>query len=234
MAGAGSRFNNAGYNVPKPLIDIRGKPMIQVVKDTLDIEANYIFLVRKEHYETYNLNQLLQTIAPGCKIITVDELTQGAACTVLIAEEIIDNNHQLLIANSDQWIDWDSVAFMHSFQGKEIDGGILTFKNNHPKCSYVKTKDGFITEVAEKKVISNQATVGIYHWKKGSDYVKYAKQMIIKNIRVNNEFFVAPVYNEAILDNKKIKTHDIERIYGLGTSEDLTYFMENYDKIHSK
>ena len=135
---------------------------------------------------------------------------------------------------SDQFVDWDSNLFMYSMLGDQIDGGILTFKSAHPKWSYAKlNEEGFVSEVAEKKPISDIATVGIYFWKKGSDYVKYAKRMIDKDIRVNNEFYTAPVYNEAIADNKKIKIFNIDEdgMWGLGTPEDLDYFLKNHEKI---
>ena len=227
MAGAGSRFASAGYTFPKPLIEVNGKPMIQVVIENINIEGNYIFIVRQEHYDKYNLKYMLEMVAPGCKIVVVDHLTEGAACTTLLAKEYIDNDEQLLIANSDQWIDWDSSEFMYSMQSHHIDGGVLTFENTHPKWSYAKTdEDGFIEVIKEKQVISNQATVGIYHWKKGSDYVRYADQMIKKDIRVNGEFYVAPVYNEAIADGKKFKPFDVKDMMGLGTPEDLNFFLK--------
>jgi beta-phosphoglucomutase-like phosphatase (HAD superfamily)/dTDP-glucose pyrophosphorylase len=229
MAGAGSRFANAGYTFPKPLIEVRGKPMIQVVVENMNIEANYIFLVQKEHFEKYNLKYLLNLIAPGCKIVQVDGLTEGAACTTLLAKEHIDNDAPLVMANSDQFVEWNSNECMYAFTADSIDGGIVTFEATHPKWSYAKLgEDGFVSEVAEKKPISNLATVGIYYWKHGSDYVKYAEQMIAKNIRTNNEFYVAPVFNEAIGDNKKIRVKSIDKMWGIGTPEDLEYFLNNY------
>lgn len=229
MAGAGSRFSQAGYTFPKPLIEVRGKPMIQVVVENLNIEANYIFLVQKSHYEMYNLKYLLNLIAPNCKIVQVDGLTEGAACTALLAKEFIDNDQPLVMANSDQFIEWDSNNVMYSFSADEIDGGILSFKATHPKWSYAKLdEDGFVSEVAEKKPISDNATVGVYYWKRGSDFVKYAEQMIAKDIRTNNEFYVAPVFNEAIGDGKKIRIKEITNMWGIGTPEDLNYFLENY------
>ena len=231
MAGAGTRFAQAGYTFPKPLIEIHNKPMIQVVTDNLNIEANYIFLVQKEHYEKYNLQSVLNVLKPGCTIVQVDGLTEGAACTTLLAKEFINNDSPLVMANSDQFVEWDSNNVMYSFSADGIDGGILTFKATHPKWSYAKLDDnGFVTEVAEKKPISDNETVGIYYWKKGSDYVKYAEQMIEKNIRTNNEFYVCPVFNEAISDCKKIRIKKIEKMWGLGTPEDLNYFLENYDE----
>jgi len=229
MAGAGSRFANAGYTFPKPLIEVGHKPMIQVVVENLNINANYIYLVQKEHYEKYNLKYLLNLITPNCKIVQVDGVTEGAACTTLLAKEFIDNDKHLLIANSDQFVEWDSNNFYYSTVGDKIDGSILTFESTHPKWSFVRlNEEGNVIELAEKKPISNIATVGIYCWTKGSDYVKYAEQMIEKNIRVNNEFYVAPVYNEAIADGKKIKTYNIEKMWGLGTPEDLNHFIENF------
>lgn len=229
MAGAGSRFQQAGYTFPKPLIEVRGKPMIQLVVENLNIEANYIFICQREHYETYNLKYLLNLIAPNCKIVCVDGITEGAACTTLLAKEFIDNDQPLVMANSDQYVEWNSNEVMYAFSADSIDGGILTFHATHPKWSYAKLdKTGFVSEVAEKKVISDLATVGIYYWAKGSDYVKYAEQMIEKNIRVNNEFYVCPVFNEAIQDGKKIRVKNIERMWGIGTPEDLNYFLSEH------
>jgi len=231
MAGGGTRFQAQGYSFPKPLIDVRGKPMIQVVVDNLNIDAHFIFIVQKEHYEKYNLNYLLPLIAPNCDIVQVDGITEGAACTTLLAKQFIDNDQPLLMANSDQFIQWNSGETLYAFNNENIDGAIITFEATHPKWSYAKLgSDGFVSEVAEKKPISKNATAGVYYWKKGSDYVKYAEQMIAKNIRVNNEFYVCPVFNEAIDDGKKFRIFEIEKngMWGIGTPEDLNYFLENY------
>lgn len=231
MAGAGSRFKNAGYTFPKPLIDVKGKPMIQVVVESMNIDANYIFVVQKEHREKYNLDTLLNLITPNCKVIEVDGITEGAACTVLLAKEFINNDNPLLLTNSDQFIEWDSTDFMYQMNEKNFDGCIMCFEGTHPKWSFAKSdENGIITEVAEKNPISNQATTGIYYFKKGSDFVKYTEQMIEKNIRTNNEFYVAPVYNELIADGKIIYNYEIptKNMWGIGTPEDLNYYLENY------
>jgi len=228
MAGAGSRFAQAGYTFPKPLIEVDGKPMIQCVVDNLNIDAHFIFIVQEEHYVKYNLNQVLRLIKPDCDIVLINGMTEGAACTTLEAEQFINNDNPLLIANSDQIIEWDSNECLYAFDADSIDGGILTFKSTHPKWSYAKIgSDGFVEEVAEKNPISDNATVGIYYWKRGSDYVKYAHQMIDKNIRTNNEFYVCPVFNEAIGDSKKIRVKEVSKMWGIGTPEDLNYYLEN-------
>lgn len=227
MAGHGSRFSQAGYSFPKPLIEVHGKPMIQVVVDNLAVEANFIFVVQKEHREKYNLDSMLNLITPGCKIVEVEGVTEGAACTTLLAKEFINNNEPLVIANSDQFVEWNSLDFFYKMNEQNLDAGIVSFHSTHPKWSYAKIdENGFVTEVAEKNPISNIATVGIYYWKHGSDYVRFAEQMIENNIRVNKEFYVCPVFNEAIKAGLKIKTFDIPKMWGLGTPEDLNYFLE--------
>lgn len=229
MAGAGTRFEKSGYTFPKPLIDINGKPMIQLVVENLNIDANYIFVVQKEHRKKYNLDTLLKLISPGCKIIETDGLTEGAACTALLSKEFINNDNPLFFANSDQFVEWDSNEFMYKMNETDADGGIVTFKSTHPKWSFAKIdENGLVTEVAEKNPISDIATVGFYYWKRGSDFIKYAEQMIKKNIRVNNEFYVCPVFNEAINSGLEIRTYNANKMWGIGTPEDLNFFIKNY------
>lgn len=228
LAGKGSRFAKAGYTFPKPLIAVRGKPMIQAVVENLNIDAHHIFIVLEEHYHRYNMKYLLNLIAPGCSIILSDGNSQGAAWDCLRAREEIDTTAPLLLANSDQWIDWNSNQFMYAMSADAIDGGILTFKSVHPKWSFahIDANSGYIDEVAEKKPISDNATVGIYYWKHGSDFVKYADQMIAQDLRVNGEFYVCPVFNEAIDDGKLIRAYEVSEMWGLGTPEDLNAFLE--------
>jgi len=230
MAGAGSRFEKVGYTFPKPLIDVRGKPMIQWVVDNLNVEAKYIFIVQKSHFEKYNLKDTLTNFCPNNEIIQIEGITEGAACTTLLAKTFIDKDEPLIIANSDQFVEWNNEEFIYTSTVGDLDGNILTFKSTHPKWSYAKLNElGYVTEVAEKRPISDVATVGIYYWRRGSDYVKYAEQMIQKNIRVNNEFYVCPVFNEAIMDGKRIRTFNIEKMWGLGTPEDLEYFLKYHE-----
>ena len=231
MAGAGSRFEKAGYTFPKPLIEVNGKPMIQVVVENLNIDANFIYVVQKKHRDKYNLDALLNLITPGCNIVQVNGITEGAACTALLAKEYINTNESLFFANSDQFVEWDSNEFLYKMNETDADGGIVSFKATHPKWSFAKVNElGLVTEVAEKNPISDIATVGFYYWKHGSEFVKYAEKMIEKDIRVNNEFYVCPVFNEAINDKKKIRILEIEKegMWGIGTPEDLNYFLENY------
>lgn len=229
MAGRGSRFAKAGYQMPKPLIDIHGRPMIEYVTRNIrpDCVHRFIYICQQEHLERYHLAQELERMAPGCAIVTVDHITEGAACTVLLAEQYIDNENALMIANSDQFVDTDINDYLNAM-GKH-DGLIMTMPANDPKWSYIRyDEQGFVTLVREKEVISDQATVGIYNYRRGSDFVKFAHQMIEKNIRVNNEFYVAPVYNEMIEAGQRIVFRDVgEKMFGLGIPEDLKIFVND-------
>lgn len=228
MAGEGSRFKREGYLVPKPLIDVGGKPMIQRVVENISFDAEYIFLVKEEHLIKYsNLESILEEITnKKYQIVTVPSLTEGAACTALLAKKYINNDDDLLIANSDQIIEYSKENFLYLKFLTNVDGIVYSFNDSHPKWSFVKVNNsGFVTKVAEKNPISNIATCGIYWYRKGSDFVKYSEQMINKNIRVNNEFYIAPVYNELIEDNKILIPFYVNKMYGIGTPEDLQLYL---------
>ncbi|MBM3261446.1 glycosyl transferase family 2 [Candidatus Kaiserbacteria bacterium] len=236
MAGRGSRFQEAGYAFPKPLIDIHGKTMIEVVVNNLrpKVPHKFIFIVQKEHYDTYDLYNILKNATHGnFEIVKISGITEGAACTVLTAAQYIDNDNDMVIANSDQYIETSLDDFVKKARASKKDGVIMTFKASHPKWSYARIdKKGRVTEVAEKRVISDKATVGIYYFKRGSDFVRAAQEMIHKRIRHNNEYYVCPVYNELILADQQIGVHDIAalKMHGLGTPEDLNAFLDKVAK----
>ena len=243
MAGEGKRFQEAGYSFPKPLIEVpnmNGNPMIKVVVDSLGIHGKTIFVVQTGHRHKFNLDSFLGMLAPECKIVEVEGVTEGAACTCLLAKAHINNGDELVVANSDQFLDWKPEQFIYFMRNKKADFGILTFPNNHPKWSYAKTDaDGKVSEVAEKKVISNHATVGVYYWKKGADFIRSAERMIKKNLRVGQsfngkgEFYVCPSFNEMIREGKSGYIFEIKKsqMYGLGTPEDLRYFVDHYERL---
>lgn len=232
MAGHGSRFSKAGYLDPKPLISVFGKSMIELVIENLKPaeDHRFIFVCQSEHLRDYPLRSLLEIKSPVCKIIEVNKVTEGAACTALLAKRYINNADQLMIANCDQYIEIDINQYLSQLSG-DADGLIMTMKDNNDKWSYIDLNDSNeITGVIEKKVVSDEATVGIYNFKRGSDFVTAAESMIFKNLRVNNEFYVAPTYNEMIADGKRIIYFNIGRLgsgmHGLGTPEDLEAFLK--------
>jgi dTDP-glucose pyrophosphorylase len=232
IAGRGSRFAVAGYAQPKPLIPVHGIPMIAaVVRNVRPTCAHrFIFVALAEHLEHAGMREALSQAAPGCVIIPVDRVTEGAACTVLLAREFINSDEPLMLANSDQWVDIDIDDYLASQDRQRADGLIMTMKADDPKWSFVGLSGKrMVTRVVEKEVISNEATVGIYNFRRGSDFVRAADGMIAKNLRVNNEFYVAPVYNELIADGARIAIYNVGRegagMYGLGIPSDLESFL---------
>lgn len=243
MAGRGSRFADAGYELPKPLIDVCGKPMIQVVVENLapKCEHRFIFICQNEHIKKYGLIEKLHSFSKNCEVVGIDGITEGQVCTVLKAKEFIGNDEPVMTANSDQWIDFDINKYLGVMESQNLDGLIMTMKADNPKWSYAKTDaSGFVTETAEKKVISQDATVGIFNFANGKKFVAAAEKMIADNVRVNNEFYTCPVYNYLIKDGAKIGTYSIGKeydgMYGLGTPHDLEWFLSHpiSDKVRGK
>jgi dTDP-glucose pyrophosphorylase len=231
MAGAGSRFSEAGFKDPKPLIPVHNMPMIQLIIENLrPLEQHrFIFICQRKHVQLYGLHEKLNDWAPDCKIVEIDGMTEGAACTVLAAAEYINNDSALMIANSDQYVDLDINIYLNNFSNKDIDGLIMTMHADDPKWSFVGLEGELVTRVVEKEVISNEATVGIYNFRHGSSFVKAANEMIDLDQRVKGEFYVAPTYNSLIKDGQKIGIYNIGRegdgMYGLGIPADLKKFL---------
>lgn len=231
MAGLGSRFVSAGFQKPKPFIDVNGKPMIVRVLENLSCDdAHYILIARKEHLEaeTIIVNQILERF--NASFVSIDFLTEGSACTILHARNFIDNEVPLLIANSDQIIDFDVRTFVNEAKKRNLDGSILTFidKSKNPKWSFAKVDiNDIVIEVREKQPISHYATVGIYFFNKGKYFVDGCIDMIIKNERTNNEFYTCPVYNELIEQGRVIGIFNIHEklMHGTGTPEDLQNYL---------
>lgn len=235
MAGKGSRFSvDPKYKDPKPMIPVHGKPMIQVVVENLTPNRphRFIFICQNEHIERYNLEPFLKSLADEVIVIGIDGITEGMLCTILKAKDLINNDEPLMTANSDQFIDFDINEYLSEMDSNDADGLIMTMKANDIKWSFAKTDaNGFVTETAEKKAISDNATVGIYNFSKGCDLVKAAEEMIDDNLRVNGEFYVCPCYNYMIKNGKKVVIYGIGEefngMYGLGIPSDLEMFLEH-------
>ena len=231
MAGLGSRFAKAGYELPKPLIPVHGVPMIKVVIDNLSPSRphRFIFICQQEHIAAYDLKDRLAAWAPGSHVVAIGGLTEGAACTVLAAENHIDADAPMMVANSDQFVESSIDDYLSTQDRMQADGLIMTMWADDPKWSFVELADGLVRRVVEKEVISNDATVGIYNFRRGRDFIEGAKRMIARNERVNGEFYVAPVYNELIRDGARVVAHSIgstsEGMHGLGTPADLDLFL---------
>jgi dTDP-glucose pyrophosphorylase len=231
MAGRGSRFSTSGYFLPKPLLAVHGRPMIEVIIENLRPSAphRFIFVCQRDHLENYDLAASLRAAGTNSEIVPIENVTEGAACTVLLAERFIDNDGALMIANCDQYVSFSIDDYLAKMANGAFDGFIMTMTANDPKWSFIRfNKSHEVIEVVEKIVVSNEATVGIYNFSSGHDFVQAAHEMIARNDRTNNEFYVAPVYNYLLKKGRRIGFLNIgsdrNGMYGLGVPEDLEYF----------
>ena len=233
MAGRGSRFEEQGYTDKKPFIDVNGKPMIHRVIENLGMEFDkeymFIMICLQEDFDKYDFTEFEKVIGHNSyDVVILDDVTEGAAQTILQAKDLINDDTPLMTMNSDQLVDWDIERLFEMCE--QFDGVIPCFYGEGNAWSYARTLDnGYVQEVAEKKQISKYATAGYYYWKKGSDFVKYAEQMIKDNSRTNGEFYVAPVYNWAVRDGKRVGVFMVDKCYSLGTPEDLQEYLSGQD-----
>lgn len=235
MAGSGTRFKLAGYQKAKPFIDVNGISMIERVLDNLKVnDSKFTLIVKKEHAELEHevMERIQAKYDPN--YIFIESLTEGATCTVLFSHRSINDDNPLLIANCDQIVDVNINDFIQDMYSRELDGSILTFTNDDPKWSYASVDEaGLVEKVREKEVISPFATVGIYLFRSGKEFVEGAIDMIINNDRVNNEFYVCPVYNYLINKGLKVGIYNIpeETMHGTGTPDDLNTYLKKIGEI---
>jgi len=225
-AGRGQRFSESGYSEPKPLIKVLGKPLIKWSTDGLRgiTDPRFIFLALKEHIDSNKLDQRLKDLYGKCEVIAVEQFTEGAACTVLLAKDKLDPEQELMIVNCDNlfYIDMDKVKGKLDSADK---GGIFYFASNSSALSYVEADEkGYAKRIAEKEVISDKATVGCYYFTKAKYFIESAEYMIKNNIRVKGEFYVAPTYNILIEQGANIRIFPVEFHFNLGTPQELDKF----------
>jgi dTDP-glucose pyrophosphorylase len=232
MVGEGRRFKEQGFDTPKPLILVMGKCIVQHAIESLGIEGNYIFIIRKTEY-SQQLKLLLKTVKKDCQIIEVDYLTEGSVSSILLAEDLINNDEPLMTTNCDQRTDWNVVDFINKCSDPMCDGLVVTYPyegielNQKSPYSFIELDpDGIAKRTEEKFAISDLALCGIHYWKHGKDFVNTAKEMIANNDRINNEFYVAKTYNYLIKKGKNITNFHLKKdeFFSLGTPEDVKKF----------
>jgi NDP-sugar pyrophosphorylase family protein len=228
MGGEGRQFAERGYTFPKPLVEIAGQPLIEIVVRNLTPSTphQFVFVCKREHVENFALGDVLRLVAPGCQIVTMGQPTAGALCSVLLGMEHLQHEGELLVANADQWIDASIDNFLDAARASNWDGAMVTFPNTHPRWSYARTENGLVVAVAEKQPISRNATAGLYYFRHAIDFVRGAERRLLKNATFSGEYYVAPVYNELVLTGKKIGIFPIEasQMHGLGTPEEVERF----------
>jgi NDP-sugar pyrophosphorylase family protein len=228
MGGEGRQFAERNYTFPKPLVEVAGHPLIEIVVRNLTPREphQFVFVCRQEHVDRFALGDVLRLIAPGCRLVTTPRPTAGALCSVLLGLEHLPDEGELLVANADQYVGVRIDDFLGEARRGRWDGYVMTFPNTHPRWSYVREEDGEVVAVAEKQPISRSATVGIYYFRRGASFISGAERMLVKNVSVSGEFYVSPVYNELILAGKRVGTYPIRanEMHGLGTPEEVERF----------
>lgn len=231
MAGRGTRFVEAGYETPKPLLPIHDIPMFQVVLgNLLTPQVNRVVIVARHEF---NIRSLVETLSASTGVqmdlIEIDYTTGGPADSVELALPHLDLRLPVVTANSDQYVDFNVFDFYTEILRLGLDGSILTMQDSDPKWSYARIEDGLVAEVREKEVISSFATVGIYGFRSAELLKRAFDLMRAADARVNGEFYVAPAYNELVARNGRITAHDLGPVatvmYGLGTPSDYELFL---------
>lgn len=231
MAGAGSRFFKEGFKTIKPLIKVGGRTCIDWSVSTLGIDGNFIFVVQEKHMS--ELEPELRRIKPNCQIFTVKELTGGAVETCLAAKDAINNDVPLIVTNSDQTLWWDANAYLEHIKRENPDGDVVVFEGDSDKFSYIELDDeGRGVRLTEKVVISNNALVGVHYYRRGEDFVEASEELMKRNIRANNEFYVSLTYNMLIEKGKAVTSYKLplnDDFLSIGTPEQMYEFMEKKD-----
>lgn len=248
MAGLGSRFQkvsdkNPEYAKPKPFIDVKGQPMIRWATGSLPFfkPENTAFIILKEHNDAHDIERKLKEIySEDITVVVIPIVTRGAAETVLAAKSFINPEDDLLISDTDHFFDGRGFAKLIETKGSDTAGIIPVFKARNdgiPKWSYtlVKTGTNYIEQVQEKSRELMEkgayANIGAYYFSKGKHFIEEAEKVIEKNERsgdpVKGEFYIAPLYQKLLDQGHKLQAAVIPEMWGLGTPEDLEFFLAN-------
>ncbi|RDC54239.1 nucleotidyl transferase [Pedobacter chinensis] len=213
LAGSSELFSNAGYYYPKPLIEVNGLPMIEMVLENprmVDSEKSFIFIIKEEDAKRFHLDNTLKILAPNCEIIKLAQNTKGGLCSVLMAIDKISVDDEILILNGDQVIDFNLDTIYKFWSKEDADAGLITFNSVHPRWSYARLIDNVVVQTAEKNPISNFAIAGAYYFKNASIFFEAAFKSIKEDVHLDGLFYISPVINQYVLKAKKVITYKID------------------------
>jgi len=239
MAGLGSRFSERGFVTPKHLIKVDKKTLIELAIESLDIEGDYIFILRKTENieENEGLKTLLRKLKPDCKIIEIDYVTDGPASSCYLAKDFLNIENELIITNCDQILEWNSNRFLLETRTNYFDCSVLTYISDNPKNSFIKSDENNVAiEIKEKEAISNVALVGVHYFKKALHFLDSYEEIYKNNIRTKNEFYVSAVCNNLIKTNKvgHVLLCDNEKYHSTGTPDCYFKYLRYIDKMNIK
>ncbi len=236
LAGEGKRFSSKGIDIPKPLIKVDGKALIQHSVESLGIEGRFIFITKKYKNKEYNneLTALLRSLQPDSIEIQVEQKQRGASDAAMYASKYIDTEDSLIIANCDQRMSWDSKRFTQFIEDSHCDGSVVLFKATDPKHSYAEIINDEIVRIVEKNPISNDALIGIHYWRKGKDFVRSAKRLLEDDLA--DEVYISQTYQMLIDEGLSILPYFIpnNEYINLGTPEDVDLYIGKVKEFYTE
>jgi NDP-sugar pyrophosphorylase family protein len=229
LAGSSELFSNIGYHYPKPLIEIKSKPMIELVisnPSMIKEDHQFIFIIKEEDADKYHIDNTLKLLSPGCEVVKLKKSTKGSLCSILMAIDKIEKDDSLIVLNGDQIIDIDFNDVLHYWKKQKFDCGLVTFRSVHPRWSYARIEDETVIQTAEKNPISQHAIAGYYYFENASVFFEAAFQCIKNDVHLDGFFYVSPVVNQLILINKRVGVYNIEsdKYHSLYSPQMLTEF----------
>jgi dTDP-glucose pyrophosphorylase len=214
LAGSSDLFINAGYHYPKPLIELNGKTMIELVIENpskINRKYQYVFIIKEEDVVKFHLDNTLKLLCPGCEIVKLKKSTKGGLCSVIMAIDKVVKEDSLLILNGDQIIDIDFNEVDGYWKQEKVAAGIVTFNSVHPRWSYARLENGDVVQTAEKNPISNQSIAGYYYFEKAGDFFEASFECIKNQVQCEGNYYISPVINQYVLHNKKVKNYSINK-----------------------
>jgi NDP-sugar pyrophosphorylase family protein len=231
VAGLGSRFATVGITEPKPLIRIGNTPMVRWAADSIPFvdDDDFVFVVRQVHVDEHDIDDRLRDIfSSAVDVVVIDYLTEGPACTTRLAAECVDESESVVITDSDHYFENEAYCALVSGAPDDVAGAVPVFESAQEGLSYSALNGHRITRVREKERISSYANIGAYYYRKFGDFLSALERMEATAERVNNEYYVAPTYNELIADGKTVAARECETVWSLGTPHAVERFEREF------
>lgn len=230
MGGGGTRFGKQGFELPKPLIELQGKPFffwaVQSVVRFMDVK-DLVFVVLQEHIDSFFIDERIMEFYPNAKVCVIPHVLDGAVLTCMEGISLIEDDNPILFNDCDHaFLSGKFYDFCERGKFSDVDGALLTFHSNSPAYSYVKfDSDGKVIGTIEKEVVSNEAICGAYYFKNRYIFCRAVQDYLEKC--AYSEYFVSGVYNEMVSRSQRIITFPLDEHISFGTPEEFELASED-------